>query len=210
MTAALNEVAFTAEAFTDFCLWVVQKEVERRCYLYLCLWNSNVSVWNKSTNKHKHFLNPPFGFGFYVVKFGKKHFPSVFKLRKFKSTETTLPFKERRGTRYMVGLVLSLGLLSFLSLCGIEGGHVLGGGDQVQQADAGLQQADGPAESLQPVEPGCSRAQTQVTTQKQFATARPFIMGLCLVYLLLIWMWLDYLIWSRAQTMTRGSLHFNY
>lgn len=34
-----------------------------------------------------------------------------------------------------------------LSLSGIEGGHVLGGGDEVHDADAGLHQADDPAES---------------------------------------------------------------
>lgn len=50
---------------------------------------------------------------------------------------------------------LSLLLGGFLSLGGVQGGHVLGGGDEVQEADAGLQQADGPAESLQPVDPGC-------------------------------------------------------
>lgn len=57
----------------------------------------------------------------------------------------------------MVGLLLrlSLRLHVFLSLGGVEGGHVLGGGDEVHKADASLQQADGPTESLQPVEPCC-------------------------------------------------------
>lgn len=48
---------------------------------------------------------------------------------------------------------LSLRLCGFLPLGGVHGGHVLGGGDEVQEADAGLEQADDPAESLQPVEP---------------------------------------------------------
>lgn len=50
---------------------------------------------------------------------------------------------------------LSLRFHVFLSFSDVEGGHVLGGGDEVHKADAGLHQADSPAESLQPVEPGC-------------------------------------------------------
>ena len=56
---------------------------------------------------------------------------------------------------------LSLPLCCVLPLGGVHGGHVLGGGDEVQGADARLQQADDPAESLQPVEPGCS-TETQI------------------------------------------------
>lgn len=48
----------------------------------------------------------------------------------------------------------SLPLHGFLSLCSVKGGHVLRGGDEVQDADARFQQADCPTETLQPVEPG--------------------------------------------------------
>lgn len=52
---------------------------------------------------------------------------------------------------------LSLPLHGLLSLAGVQGSHVLRGGDEVQDADAGLQQADRPTEALQPVEPGWRR-----------------------------------------------------
>lgn len=54
---------------------------------------------------------------------------------------------------------LLLHLRGLLPLGGINGGHVLGGGDEVQDADAGLEQADDPAEALQPVEPACGEIQ---------------------------------------------------
>lgn len=47
----------------------------------------------------------------------------------------------------------SLLLGRLLALGGVQGGHVLGGGDQVQDADGGLEQADEAAEPLQPQEP---------------------------------------------------------
>lgn len=50
---------------------------------------------------------------------------------------------------------LSLRLGGLLPLGGVHGGHVLGGGDEMQQTDARLQQADGSTETLQPVEPRC-------------------------------------------------------
>lgn len=50
---------------------------------------------------------------------------------------------------------LSLCLGGLLSLSDVQGGHVLGGGDEVQQTDGRLQQADDSTETHQPVEPPC-------------------------------------------------------
>lgn len=51
----------------------------------------------------------------------------------------------------------SLRLGALLPLGSVQGGHVLGGGDQMHEADGGLQQADDPAEAQQPVEPVWNR-----------------------------------------------------
>lgn len=67
---------------------------------------------------------------------------------------------------------LSMLLRARLSLGGVEGGHVLGGGDEVHDADAGLHQADDPAESQQPVDPGCS-GENRHSSSKHSNTAQP-------------------------------------
>lgn len=83
---------------------------------------------------------------------------------------TNFPFKKttisESATDLLMLLQLSppprdllLHLQGLLPLGGINGGHVLGGSDEVQDADAGLEQADDPAEPLQPVEPACGEMQ---------------------------------------------------